>query len=201
MEIEIWSDVLCPFCYVGKRKLETALQDFPNKDKVKITWRSFQLDPDFQAGKAQGYTSYLQARKGWSDVQVQQILSQVTDMAGKAGLDFHFEKAVVANSHNAHQLLHFAKSVGKQNEVKEALFKAHFIEGKDIGDIDILTAIATELGFEASNLDAQAKAVAEDIHEATKLGIRGVPFFVFDRKYAISGAQESAVFLDVLKKL
>ena len=206
MEIEIWSDVLCPFCYIGKRKFEEALQDFSHTEEVNITWRSFQLDPDFQAGKIQGYAPYLQMRKNLSDAQVNQMLAQVTDMAGKVGLKFNFEKAVITNSHKAHQLLHYAKSVGKQNETKEALLKAHFTEGKDIGNLSTLITIAVEVGLEKSavekvfELDEQAEAVAKDIQEASKLGIRGVPFFVFDRKYALSGAQESSVFLDVLQK-
>jgi predicted DsbA family dithiol-disulfide isomerase len=206
MEIEIWSDVLCPFCYIGKRKFETALQAFGQQDKVQITWKSFQLDPDFQAGKGRDYRTYLQSRKGWSDQQVAQMLANVTDMAQQAGLDFHFEKAILANSYQAHRLLHFAKEAGKQNDLKEALLKAHFVEGKDVADLPTLTDLATLVGLDKNAVEtflqseALADEVQQDVYEARQVGVRGVPFFVFDRKYAVSGAQDSAVFLQALQK-
>lgn len=206
MEIEIWSDVLCPFCYIGKRKFETALQAFGQQDKVQITWKSFQLDPDFQASKGQNYSTYLQSRKGWSDQQVKEMLAHVTDMAQQAGLDFHFEKAILANSYQAHRLLHFAKEGGKQNELKEALLKAHFVEGKDVADLPTLTSLATSVGLDQHEVEAFLHSqtfeqeVQQDIYEARQVGVRGVPFFVFDRKYAVSGAQDSAVFLQALQK-
>jgi predicted DsbA family dithiol-disulfide isomerase len=206
MEVEIWSDVLCPFCYIGKHKFEKALQQFAHQSEVQIVWKSFQLDPDFQANKPTEYAPYLQNRKGWSKAQTDQLLGQVTETARQAGLVFHFEKAMVANSYQAHRLLHLAKEEGKQTQLKEALLKAHFSEGQDIGDIATLTTLALAVGLEESKVtqlwQSQDKheEVETDIYEATQLGIRGVPFFVFDRKYAVSGAQDSEVFLQVLEK-
>ena len=206
MEVEIWSDVLCPFCYIGKRKFEKALQQFGAQDKVRITWKSFQLDPDFQAGNGGDYRTQLQNKKGWSDQQITQMLVHVTHTAQEVGLDFHFEKAVLANSYQAHRLLHFAKQAGKQDNLKELLLNAHFVAGKDVADMAILLALAIEAGLEKTEVEsflatqALAEAVQQDIYEAHQVGVRGVPFFVFDRKYAVSGAQESSVFLQALQE-
>jgi predicted DsbA family dithiol-disulfide isomerase len=206
MEIEIWSDVLCPFCYIGKHKFEKALQQFAHQEQVQVVWKSFQLDPDFQAKNTTEYASYLQNRKGWSIAQTDQMLAQVTETAQKAGLEFHFEKAVVSNSYQAHRLLHLAKEEGKQTSLKEALLKAHFSEGKDIGNVHSLTEIALSVGLDKDKVaqlwasQDKQQEVETDIYEASQLGIGGVPFFVFNRKYAVSGAQESAVFLQVLEK-
>jgi predicted DsbA family dithiol-disulfide isomerase len=207
MEIEIWSDVLCPFCYIGKRKFEKALAQFEHKNDVKITWKSFQLDPDFQTNTPHTqYSTYLETRKGWSKAQTQQILGNVTQMAKDVGLDFHFESAVVANSYEAHRLLHFAKQQNLQNELKEALLEAHFVKGLDIGDKAVLTELGISIGLNETeiqdflNTKEQSEEVQKDIYEAFQIGVKGVPFFVFDRKFAISGAQDSSVFLQALKQ-
>lgn len=207
MEIEIWSDVLCPFCYIGKRKFEKALAQFEHKNDVKITWKSFQLDPDFQTNTPHTqYSTYLETRKGWSKAQTQQILGNVTQMAKDVGLDFHFESAVVANSYEAHRLLHFAKQQNLQNELKEALLEAHFVKGLDIGDKAVLTELGISIGLNETeiqdflNTKKQSEEVQKDIYEAFQIGVKGVPFFVFDRKFAISGAQDSSVFLQALEQ-
>lgn len=205
MKIEIWSDVVCPFCYIGKRKLEQALEQFPHNDQVEISWKSFQLDPEAPAHGGD-YLQYLSARKGWSLDQTRQLTQQVTQMAANAGLEYHLEKAITANSFDAHRLEHLASKKGLGDEVSEALFKAHFMEGKNIADHQTLTAIGVAIGLKEEEvkqlLDGSmfSEEVRQDIDEARKLQISGVPFFVIDRKYAISGAQDAAIFLQTLEK-
>ncbi len=205
MKIEIWSDVVCPFCYIGKRKLEQALEKFPHNEQVEITWKSFQLDPDAPADGGD-YLQYLSARKGWSLDQTRQLTQQVTQMAANAGLEYHLEKAITANSFDAHRLAHLASKKGLGDQASEALFKAHFVEGKNISDHQALAEIGSAIGLnmvEVKELlagDMFADEVRQDIKEARELQISGVPFFVIDRKYAISGAQDAAMFLQTLEK-
>lgn len=206
MQVEIWSDVLCPFCYIGKRKFEQALQQFEAKENIEVVWKSFQLDPDFQADSTQSYSQYLQNRKGISASQVNQMFAHVSQMAKEVGLDFHFEKAILANSYLAHRLLHLAKSKGLQNEAEEALFSAHFEQGKDIGDAFTLLELGKNIGLAENEIKKLfestqfAEEVETDIYEARQIGVRGVPFFVFNRKYAISGAQAGPIFLQTIQK-
>lgn len=207
MIVEIWSDVLCPFCYIGKRHFEAALKKFPQADNVEVIWKSFQLDPEFKAtDEKTEYAAYLQQRKGFPKAQVQQMLSQVTNMAKQAGLDFHFEKAVVANSLHAHRLLHFAKQHQRQDALKEALLEAHFVKGQNIGNTTTLADIAQQVGLDLAAVklvlanDSHTEEVQVDLYEAHQIGVKGVPFFVFDRKYAVSGAQPVEVFEEILQK-
>lgn len=206
MKIEIWSDVMCPFCYIGKEKFEKALNSFTQKNNIEVEWKSFQLDPSITAADNKDYQLFLQNKKGLSSAQVKQMLANVTDMAGSVGLDFHFEKAIVANSFDAHRLIHLTKTKGLQNKTKELLLKAHFVEGKNIGDKQTLIAIAEAAGInkmdaeQTLNSTAFAEEVKKDINEAEQIGVRGVPFFVFNRKYAVSGAQDTDVFLQTIEK-
>ncbi len=207
MIVEIWSDVLCPFCYIGKRHFEAALKKFPEANKVEVIWKSFQLDPDFKAtAENTDYATYLQQRKGFPKAQVQQMLSHVTNMAKEAGLDFHFEKAVVANSFQAHRLLHFAKTHQRQDALKEALLEAHFVKGQDIANQTTLASITEQIGLDITKVklvladNSHTEDVQVDLYEAQQIGVKGVPFFVFDRKYAVSGAQPVAVFEEILQK-
>ncbi|KOY85115.1 hypothetical protein AD998_02175 [bacterium 336/3] len=207
MEIEIWSDVLCPFCYIGKRKFEKALEQFEYKNDIKIIWKSFQLDPDYpKTSPKEEYTSYLEKRKGWSKPQTQQILDNVTQMAKSVNLDFHFENAIVANSYEAHRLLHFAKQQNLQNTLKEVLLEAHFVKGLDIADKSILVELGKTVGMNDINIqkflntNEQSEYVEKDIYEAFQIGVKGVPFFVFNKKFAISGAQDSSIFLQALQQ-
>ncbi|HAD14941.1 MAG TPA: hypothetical protein DCF33_21140, partial [Saprospirales bacterium] len=151
MTIEIWSDIVCPFCYIGKRKLEQALAQTPQKDQVKIVWKSFQLDP-VAPSNGGDYLKNLSERKGWDMAQTRQIAQQVTDMAAGVGLEYHFEKAVSANSFDAHRLAHLAAKYGLQNEAEEALFKAHFSEGKNIADFQTLLEIGSAIGLDSNEL-------------------------------------------------
>lgn len=204
MQIEIWSDIVCPFCYIGKRKLEQALEQFPHKDQVQIVWKSFQLDPGAPTAGTD-YQRSLSERKGWSLEQTRQITDNVRQIAAAVGLDYHFEKAIAANSFDAHRFLHYALQYGLQNEAEEALFKAHFTAGKNIADRTVLLELGVEIGLDRQELTRVlestlfAAEVHQDIEEARQLRVNGVPFFVFDRKYAVSGAQDSEVFLKTLE--
>ncbi|MES2480062.1 MAG: DsbA family oxidoreductase [Bacteroidota bacterium] len=206
MKVEVWSDVMCPFCYIGKRKFEQALAQFPAKEKVQLVWKSYQLDPSISAADDKDYVRHLQQKKGWSDKQTKEILDNVTQMAAEVGLDYHFEKAMVANSFKAHRFAHYAGKFGLQDSAEEALFIGHFVEGKDISDNETLAAMGEAIGLNRQNVvnflstDEMIKDVNQDIQEAEQIGVTGVPFFVFDRKYAISGAQDEKVFLNTLEK-
>jgi predicted DsbA family dithiol-disulfide isomerase len=206
MNVEIWSDVMCPFCYIGKRKFEKALEQFPHKNNIDIIWKSFQLDPTTVTDPSLNTIENLAQKKGWSKEQANETISHVTGIAKKVGLDFHFEKAVVANSFDAHRLSHLAKKYGKQNDLEEKLFLAYFTEGKNTADHSTLLQIGKEVGMDEQeitailNSDTYANDVEQDIIEAQQVGVRGVPFFVLDRKYAVSGAQESDTFLGALTK-
>lgn len=197
---------MCPFCYIGKRKFENALAQFPHKNKIKVVWKSFQLDPSTITDPSLNTIDHLAQKKGWSKQQAQETTNYVTNIAKQVGLDFNFDKVVVANSFDAHRLSHLAKKYSKQNELEEQLFKAYFTDGKNTADHATLLQIGKELGIdekeitEMLNNTTYSNEVELDIIEAQQIGVRGVPFFVLDRKYAISGAQESKIFLDALTK-
>lgn len=206
MKIEIWSDVICPFCYIGKRNFETALEQFADKKNIEVIWKSFQLDPTIPEVATESYTDYLVKRKGMAVEQVQGMLSNVTQMATQVGLDYHLDQSVIVNSQKAHQLIQFAKSKNLGNEAEERLFKAFFIEGKNIADKGTLAQLGKDFGLEESEIKANLEdekykyEIAQDIQEAQNIGVTGVPFFVFDRKYAVSGAQPAEAFLETLNK-
>lgn len=206
MKVEIWSDVMCPFCYIGKRRFEKALQKLPGKDRVQVIWKSFQLNPDLKTDPSININQYLSEVKGMSLEHAAQLNLQVTAMAAGEGLDFELDRAIVANSMNAHRLSHYAWSKNKQDECEEELFKAYFIEGKNTDDLDVLVNLGNKIGLDEPELrkvlesDRYTDEVRMDIYESQQLGIRGVPFFVLNRKYAISGAQETAVFFQSLEK-
>lgn len=206
MKVEIWSDVLCPFCYLGKRRLEGALGKFPQKDQVEIVWKSFRLNPDIQNGTGKSLNDYLAETKGWSREQTRSMHERLAAAGAEAGLVYDFDRAVVANSFDALRLAQFAKERGRGDAMKERLFKAYFSEGADIGDVSVLAKLAEETGLDpgeatsALESGAYADAVEADVQEAMRLGITGVPFFVLDRKFAVSGAQDEDVFLMALEK-
>jgi len=206
MKIEIWSDIMCPFCYIGKRRFDYALAQFDHKDKVEIEWKSYLLSPELITDPNKNLHKFLAEHKGISLEEAKSMNDYVTNMAANVGLEYDFDKAIPANSFNAHRLLHFAKEHGRQTETEEALFKAYFTEGKNIDDSATLTAIAASVGLntealtEAMGSEAYFQDVVMDVQEAQNIGVRGVPFFVFDRKYAISGAQEADAFIQTLEK-
>ena len=208
LKVEVWSDIMCPFCYIGKRHWEAALSQFGRSSEIELEWHSFQLDPTIpvNSGKQQNVFEYLAERKGISFEQSMKMHESVLQMARKSGLEFNLDKAIVANSFNAHRLIQLAKSKGLGDEAEEQFFKAYFIEGKDLGNPKIVAEVGKSIGLPESEIkdaltsDDLAYAVNQDIQEAQSLGIRGVPFFIFNRKYAISGAQPVEMFVQTLEK-
>lgn len=206
MQIDIWSDVACPWCFIGKRRFETALGAWEHRDDVEVTWHSYQLDPTLPEHYDGTEVEYLASRKGMPEEQVRQMFAHVTEQAAGEGLHYDFDRLVVANSLRAHQLLHLAKSEGRADEVKEALLSGHFEQGVDIGDIDALVAIGAGAGLDEQQIrDALADerfvpAVRADIEQAQQLGVNGVPFFVFDMRLGLSGAQPAATFTQALER-
>lgn len=206
MPVEIWSDVMCPFCYIGKRKFESALAEFPHRDKVQVSWKSFQLDPEMKTQPGKSINAYLSERKGWSLDYTRSMNARVTQSAADIGLHYDFDKAVVANSFDAHRLIQLAKTQELDDAMEEKLFKAYFSEGADISDHTVLSRLAGEAGLDATEArqvlqgQAFAEAVHEDNLEARRIGVTGVPFFVLNRRFAVSGAQDSAMFLEALSK-
>ena len=206
MEVKIWSDVRCPFCYIGKRKFEAALAEFVHKDEVNITWKSFELDPNIQTVEDTNIYDYFSKAKGIPREQAVNMFNNVTQVATEVGLDFKLEQSVVANSFKAHRLIQLAKTMNLGDEIEEELFRIHFMEGKNIDDESVLLASGKNIGipetaisalFNSDDFDAEVRI---DQLEAQRIGIRGVPFFVFDDKYAVSGAQAPEIFLQTLEK-
>ncbi|HEV2830984.1 MAG TPA: DsbA family oxidoreductase [Hanamia sp.] len=206
MKVNIWSDVRCPFCYIGKRKFEMALEKFPHKDKVEVNWHSFELDPNLETKTGANAIDHLAEAKGISREQAEGMHNNVKQIAKEVGLDFDFVKSVVANSFNAHRLIQLFKTKGLDSEVKEQLFEAHFIDGKNIDDNETLVQTGVAAGLQEKEIrevlasDAFSKEVQEDEMQAQSIGVRGVPFFVLNDKYAVSGAQSPDTFLEVLEQ-
>lgn len=206
MKVEIWSDVMCPFCYIGKRRFEKAVQELPFGKYIQVEWKSFQLDPSITNEPGKNVNQYLAERKGVSVQQAQEMNDYVTKMAAEVGLQYDFSKAVVANSFDAHRFSHLAAQKGRGDAAEESLFKAYFTEGKNIADHDTLAALGVQIGLDSAEVkqtlqtDAFASQVRQDIDEAGALGIQGVPFFVMNRKYAVSGAQSVEVFKQALDR-
>ena len=204
MKVEIWSDLVCPFCYIGKRRFEQALEQFANKEKVEIVWKSFQLDPDMQTIPGESVHQYLAKRKGVSVEKAKEMGHYMSNMAKEVGLDYNFDIAVINNTLAPHRLLHLAKKYAVQNEAKEKLFAAYYTEGKDIAATEVLIETGTSLGIPADEIqqmlqsDLYIDEVRQDQYRAQQIGVQGVPFFVFNNKYAVSGAQPVDVFTQVL---
>ena len=206
MKVEIWSDIVCPFCYIGKRKFENALNSFDQKDKVEIVWRSFQLDADLKQIKGQSVDEYLGIRKGTTTEKGKEMNAYMAGVAKEVGLEYNFDIAIINNTMNAHRLSHLAAKHGIQNTMEEALFDAYYTKGKDIGDVETLTQIGVSAGLNKADIntlfasDEYTEAVKMDQVEAAQIGVQGVPFFVFNNKYAVSGAQPTDVFKGILVK-
>src|SRR6185437_6343944 len=206
MEVKIWSDVRCPFCYIGKRKFEMALEKFSHKNKVKVVWQSFELDPSLKTNAGISAVEHLSEAKGISKSQAEGMQEYVANVAKEVGLDFNSKNTVVANSFNAHKLIQLSKTKGMGNEIEEALFKAYFVEGKNIDDKKTLIETGVSIGLGENDVkeifisDAFAKEVRQDEMQAQSIGINGVPFFVLNNKYAVSGAQSPDTFLEVLEQ-
>jgi predicted DsbA family dithiol-disulfide isomerase len=206
MNIEIWSDVVCPWCYIGKRRFETALGRFAHRDNVRVVWRSFELDPSAPEIRTGDAAERLAAKYGMTRDQALANHARMTQMAAQEGLAFDFTKSRSGNTFNAHRLLHLARERGVQDAVKERLFRAYFTEGEPIGEPETLVRVVSDAGLSAQEAravlssDAHAEDVRAEELEARELGINGVPFFVVDRRYGVSGAQPADVLLEVLDK-
>lgn len=207
MKVEIWSDVVCPFCYIGKREFEKALNQFSESDKVIIEWKSYQLAPDMPNDTDKSIYEHLAEKYSMTLEESIASHKSVAERAKGLGLDYNFDIAVLANTSLAHQTIHFANDYGKQAEAEEALFRAYFTEGKNIADKNTLSKLIYSLDLDSNlfekalNDERYKDAVLAEIQEGQQLGLRGVPFFVFDRKYAIAGAQDSSAFLELFEKI
>ena len=207
MKVEIFSDVACPWCYIGKRRFETALGQFEQSDQVEITWRNYQLDPTAPTVSDTSMNELLAKKYGMSPQRAAAANSQVSTLAAAEGLEYHLEKARYGNTFDAHRLIQLAATHQLQDEVEERFFKAYFSEGAALGDTETLVRLVSEVGINAEEAravlagDEYAEAVRGDIQEARELGIQGVPFFLIDEKYGISGAQSSEVFKKALDQV
>jgi predicted DsbA family dithiol-disulfide isomerase len=204
LTVEIWSDVVCPWCYIGKRRFEAALAEFPHP--VETVWRSFELDPGAPAVREHTATEHLAAKYGMSVEQAQASHARMTELAAAEGLEYDFGKTRGGNSFDAHRLIHLAAAHGKQDEAKERLMRAYFTEGVAIGDREALVALAADIGLDGDEVrvaldgDAYGDAVREDELLAQRIGIQGVPFFVLDRRLGVSGAQPAEVLVQALEQ-
>jgi protein disulfide-isomerase len=207
MKIEIWSDIMCPFCYIGKRHFEAALTQIDSTIPIEIEWKSFQLDPTIpKMTERVNVYQYLADSKGMSFDQSKAMHENVNEMARNAGLNYNFDIATVSNSFDAHRLIQYAKTKGLGNEIEESLFARYFTNGLDMSDLNALHEIGVAIGLDEEGLkvvlesDAFTTEISQDIQEAQRIGVRGVPFFVIDGKFAISGAQPVEVFVDAMEK-
>lgn len=207
MKIEIWSDIVCPWCYIGKHRFESALADFPHRDEVEVIYRSFQLDPTAESASGVSTTDMLARKYRISRERAEAMNARVSDLAAKEGLAYHLESARHANTFDAHRLIHVAAAHGRQIEMKERLLRAYFTASEDVGDVETLVRLATEVGLDADETRSAlasgqfADAVRSDERRAQMLGITGVPFFAIDEQYGISGAQPTEVFSRALQEI
>lgn len=207
MKIEIWSDYVCPFCYIGKRRLETALEQFANRDEVVIEYRSFELNPQASMYSGKNMHQILSEKYGMSMEQAKKANADLGQQAAMMGLVYNFDQMKPTNTFDAHRLTQYAKSVGKDKDLSEKLFYSYYTDSKLISDHDTLADIAESVGMnreESMAILRDSSKYADDVRSdeatANQLGITGAPFFVIDRKYAISGAQPTEVFINALNQ-
>jgi predicted DsbA family dithiol-disulfide isomerase len=206
VKVEIWSDVVCPWCAIGKARFEQAVARFDHGDEIEVVWRSFELDPSAPRRHEGDLVERLASKYGMAREQAEASQVRLTTMAAELGLDFRFDRAQSGNTFDAHRLLQLAGDHGRQGVLKERLLRAYFTEGEPIGEMDTLRRLAVEVGLDPAEVDrvlggdAFADAVRADEAEATALGVTGVPFFVVDRRFGVSGAQPADLLLDVLEQ-
>lgn len=204
MKVQIWSDVVCPYCYIGKREFERALAQFEHQHEVEVEWKSFELDREAPVRSPDDMYDHLAKKYGRTREQAKEMVTGVVERARTVGLEYDMDKAIMGSSFDAHRLIQMAKTKGKGAEAEERLFRAHFVLGEHIGDHAKLREIGEEIGLDGPEVaamlagDAYTEAVNLDEYEAQQIGVRGVPFFVLDDKYAVSGAQPSEHFLGAL---
>jgi predicted DsbA family dithiol-disulfide isomerase len=206
MKVEIWSDIACPWCHVGKRRFERALASFSHRDDVEVVWRSFELDPAAPRTHAEPQAELLARKYRVPVAQAEAMNARMTGEARKEGLDFRFDRVRVGNTFDAHRLIHLAATTGLREAMVERLFRAYLSEGEALGDVDVLVRLGAEVGVDADTAraalesDAFADAVRADEARAQAFGISGVPFFAIDERYGVSGAQPPEAILDALRQ-
>jgi len=206
MKVDIWSDVRCPFCYIGKRKFETALAQFEHQDQVEVEWHSFELDPNAETVPGANPAQHLADKYGRPLEWAEEMQENVTQTAAEVGLTFNLDKSIVANSFDAHRLIQLAKTEGLGDEIEEQLFIAHFTDGKNIADHPTLIEIGTAIGLSELAIKTMLNGsdftdeVRYDEQTAQNIGVRGVPFFVLNQKLGVSGAQAPETFLSALNQ-
>lgn len=207
MKVEIWSDIACPWCYIGKTRFEKALSAYEHAGEVEVVWRSFELQPDAPRQSPGTTATHLMDKYGRSHDEVLGMMERVSEVAASEGLEFHLERGVAANTFDAHRLVHYGASVGKGEAVMRRLMRAYQSDGEDLSDHGTLARLAVEAGLDASGArdvlagDAFSDAVRSDERRARSLGVDGVPFFVFDEVHGVSGAQPMEFFLSALRQL
>jgi predicted DsbA family dithiol-disulfide isomerase len=206
VHVEIWSDIACPWCYIGKRRFEAALAGYEHRDEVTVTWRSFELDPGAPAQRPHDGATHLAEKYGMTREKALEMQAQMTETAARDGLDFRFDLARGGNTFDAHRVIHLAAAHGKQDAMKERIMRAYLTEGALISDHDTLTRLAVEVGLPAGEVadmlasDGFADAVRDDERTAQQLGIHAVPFFVVDRAIGASGAHPAPALLELLRQ-
>ena len=209
MRIDVWSDVVCPWCYIGKRRLERALADLPFAGDVEVVYRSFELDPDAPKDAVEPVADVLARKYGGGPDRIRAMMAQVTEVAATEGLEYHLDRTLRGNTVDAHRLLHLALAEGGpvlQGELKEALMAAYFTRTENIADADVLRKVSTDVGLDPARVDAvltsdaYAEEVRADVAQAQAFGVGGVPFFVVDRTYAVSGAQPVEVLAGAIRR-
>ncbi len=202
----MWSDIVCPWCYIGKRRLERALELFEHSDRVRVRWRSFQLDPSFPAGVSEPVYDSLSRKMGAPLEQVRSMTEQVTQVAAQEGLDYDFAGGVMVNTFDVHRLIHLARTRGLEARAQEGFMRAQLVQARDLSDTAVLVEVAAGVGLDSQEVrrvlegGEYAEDVREDIALARRLGATGVPFFVMDRAVGISGAQSVDVMVSALDK-
>ena len=206
MKVEIWSDVICPWCYVGKRNFDAALSGFEYRGEVDVVWRAYELDPNAPPERSGSYIERISRKYGISPDDARQRMSRIVTLGAAAGIEFRFDELRAGNTFDAHRLLHLARSLGRQQELQERLFAATFSEGHPIGERETLVKLAADVGLAEADVQGmlESRDFADDVRadevEALELGVSGVPFFAFDRRYAVAGAQAPAVLVEVLER-
>ena len=204
IKVDIWSDVQCPWCYIGKRKFEAGAAAYGGA--VEVEYHSFELAPDTPVDFDGSPVDYLSQRKGMPVEQVTRMLTNVTGIAASVGLDFDYDHVHQTNTVKAHELIHFAKAKGRQLDMKERLLKAYFVDGRHVGRIEDLADLAAEIGLDRDEVvrvltdETYLAEVKADVAQAAAYGIQGVPFFVIDGTYGVSGAQDATTFANVLER-
>lgn len=200
-KIEVWSDIACPFCYLGKKRLDQVLLAFGRKDDFEVVMKSFLLNPVLVTDTSISLMQYLSREKGWDAGSVSKINAQINASGAELGLDFRFDKVVVANTRRAHRFLKAVGDSDNQDSIADKLFKAYFTDGLNVDDDTVLQALLGEAGIKSIDFTATDAAVQADLDEAAAIGVSAVPFFVFDRKFAVRGAQPAEVFQQALERV